>query len=433
MGFDGDFVFLGTSLKVFLIDLLLSGDNAVVIALACRTLPPRQMRMAVLIGTAAAIVLRVYLTTVVSYLLDVPFLKLIGAFALLVIGIKLMVAEDEHQLEQKVGNAAGFAPQTLEMWSAVILVVLADLVMSLDNVVALAAVAKGSIVFLALGLLLSIPLLMYGSLFVAALLKRYPILITAGGGLLGWIAGDIAVSDPSIADWVNTQAPALIAAMPVLGALFVLMESRIIENEPKRALAPAGHPALSGSVAVLAGKLGRKPANQSLPAATSPGAAPAASTHMPPSYGQPSYQEALAAGALVLVAEDNPLDQGALKRALIQMGCVVDVAVDGRRALDMLAERRYGLLITDLDMPEIDGYQLATRIRAAEQVSDRRLPIIGMVGYLGGDAITRKCIEAGMDACLQKPVAIDRLEAAVMAWLPVAAVLRQDPTTILEG
>jgi YjbE family integral membrane protein len=238
MGFDGDFYFLGTSFKVFFIDLLLSGDNAVVIALACRSLPAPQMRKAIFIGTAAAILLRVYLTLVVSYLLEIPGLKLVGAVALLIIAIKLIVEEDKEGKTADSSDPDG--RQNLDLWSAVFVVVVADLIMSLDNVVALAAVAKGSIFFLALGLLLSIPLLMFGSLFVAALLKRYPLLITAGGALLGWIAGDIGITDPLIADWVSVQAPALIPAMPLLGAIFVLLEGRIIEGERARSRSPKG-------------------------------------------------------------------------------------------------------------------------------------------------------------------------------------------------
>ena len=114
--------------------------------------------------------------------------------------------------------------------------------MSLDNVVALAAAANGSLFFLALGLLLSIPLLMWGSMFVAALLKRYPILITAGGVLLGWIAGDIATADPILADWLNTDAPALSVALPLLVAIFVLIESPIVEEERRSSDALASVP-----------------------------------------------------------------------------------------------------------------------------------------------------------------------------------------------
>lgn len=235
MGFDGDFSFLGTSLKVFFVDLLLSGDNAVVIALACRALPSNQMRKAILIGTGIAILLRVYLTTMVAYLLEIPCLKLVGAVALVVIAIKLMVKEDEQGGE--TNRSGGDGKPSLDLWTAVFVVVIADVIMSLDNVVALAAVAKGSIFFLGLGLVLSIPLLMSGSMFVAALLKRYPMLIAAGGAFLGWIAGDIGVSDPMVADWVTVQAPALTVAMPLLVALFVLMESHIVEDERRRSKA----------------------------------------------------------------------------------------------------------------------------------------------------------------------------------------------------
>ena len=232
MSFDGNFYFLGTTLKIFFVDLLLSGDNAVVIALACRSLPANQIRKAILFGTSAAILLRIYFTTVVAYLLDLPSLKLIGAAALIVIAIKLIGDEDKQSAAAK--SDGGDGKQIPDLWTAVFVIVISDVILSLDNVVALAAVAKGSILFLGLGLALSIPLLMWGSLFVAALLKRYPVIVKAGGALLGWIAGDIGVSDPMIADWMNSQAPALVIAMPLFGAIFVLLESRIIEDERGR-------------------------------------------------------------------------------------------------------------------------------------------------------------------------------------------------------
>lgn len=431
MVFDADFAFFGMSLKVFLIDLLLSGDNAVVIALACRSLPLRQARKAILFGTAAAILIRVYLATVVAYLLGVPGLKLAGALALLVIAVKLLVEEEG----ERRAHDEGTAKQSLDLIGAIMLIVIADLVMSLDNVVALAAAAQGSMLILAGGLLLSIPLLMYGSIFVAALLRRYPWLITAGGALLGWVAGGIAVSDPLIANWVNSQAPALAVAMPLLGAVFVLLESRVVEADRAQA-APAsgegegesiGAPAASGDelTAALAGLVSRKLARRKSPAVAS---APL------PKYCPPGIEEALVAGALILLAEDNPLDQGAVKRALEALGCAVEVAGDGQAALDMLARRSYGLLITDCDMPNLDGLQLTARIRAEEAGSGRRLPIVGLLGYVAADTLMEKCREAGMDDCLYKPPAVDRLEAAVLGWLPVAAALRrQQPAPVLEG
>jgi len=197
----------------------------VMIAVACRSLPPALTRRAMLIGIEVAIALLVVLTVVASFLLRIPLLKLAGGMALLVIAIKLTV---EKQGEAQFDGSLPSKPPGL--WSAVGTIVVADLVMSVDNVVALIAVAQGSIFFLGLGLLMSVPLLMYGSLFVGALLRRYPLLKRGGGAMLGWLAGDIAMSDPLITDWVNQQAPALTIVVPILAVVFVLVESRIMEE-----------------------------------------------------------------------------------------------------------------------------------------------------------------------------------------------------------
>jgi YjbE family integral membrane protein len=182
-----------------------------------------------LVGICAAIGLRIYLTAIVSYVLDIPSLKLIGGLALVIIAVKLTV--DEDKLVIKGAPNAPRENRAHDMLSAIVFIVIADLSMSLDNVVALAAVSQGSILYLGIGLLLSIPLLMYGSLLVAAVMKRYPIVVCCGGVLLGWIAGDIAMSDRLISAWIDTQAPALPVAMPLLVALFVLLESRIVERD----------------------------------------------------------------------------------------------------------------------------------------------------------------------------------------------------------
>jgi YjbE family integral membrane protein len=242
MGFDNAFHYLNLTLEVFYLDLLLSGDNAMVIALACRSLPPEQTRRAMVIGIEGAIALRILLTTVAGLLLHIPLLKLVGGIALTGIAIKLTV-EDAGETEsdkRPPRNPPG-------LWSAVGTIVVADLVMSVDNVVALAAVAQGSIFVLTMGLLMSVPLLMFGSLFVTALLRRYPLLKRGGGALLGWLAGDIAISDPMIVDWVNQQAPALTVVVPILIVVFVLIESRIMEDAQATAYA-------------LRPKLRRKPA-----------------------------------------------------------------------------------------------------------------------------------------------------------------------------
>lgn len=186
-----------------------------------------------LIGIDGAIALRVLLTVFASFLLSIPVLKLLGGVALTVIAIKLTI---EEQGETKSGERA--PKDAPDLWSAVGTIIAADLVMSVDNVVALAAVAHGSIFILTMGLLMSVPLLMFGSMFVAVLLRRYPLLKRGGGAMLGWLAGDIAITDPMIVDWVNQQSPALTIVVPLLVAVFVLIESRIMEDAQATAYAP---------------------------------------------------------------------------------------------------------------------------------------------------------------------------------------------------
>jgi len=219
----------GPVLQICLIDLLLSGDNAVVIAMACRSLPERLWRRAVLLGTAAAIGLRVLLTAFATLVLSVRYVKLVGAALLLAIAVKLL--EDEPQ--------AGAAPDTGHgnegMWKAVWTIIVADTVMSLDNVLAVAAASRGSLALLALGLLLSIPILIFGSVLVARTLERFPIMNVAGAALLGWVAGDTAVSDPAIQSWVSRQTFALATAASFLGAAYVLLHDRIRRAGRRRA------------------------------------------------------------------------------------------------------------------------------------------------------------------------------------------------------
>jgi YjbE family integral membrane protein len=233
MTLDSLFRALNLIFQVSLLDLILSGDNAVVIALSCRRLPPRQMKQAMLLGSGAAIGLRVLLTMMVSMLLQVAMLKLIGAVLLIVIAIRLLIEE-----ERAAQSSADAAPASLG--SAVMTVLVADLVMSLDNVVALAAVTQGSVLYLVLGLLVSVALLMISSSLMINLLRRYPLLIPGAGALLGYIAGSIAVSDPAVAVWVNTQSPALTGLVPLLCAVFVVAESRIIARRRRQLPRPAG-------------------------------------------------------------------------------------------------------------------------------------------------------------------------------------------------
>jgi YjbE family integral membrane protein len=175
--------------KIIWINVLLSGDNALVIALACRGLAPRQRLWGMIFGAAAAVILRIIFTGIVATLMELPYLKLVGGLALIVIAAKLLVPEEDD------GDSVHAASH---LWAAVQIVVVADIVMSLDNVIAVAAAANGSAPLLILGLAISVPLIVAGAALIMALLNRLPILVWAGAALLGWIAGDVIATDPAI-------------------------------------------------------------------------------------------------------------------------------------------------------------------------------------------------------------------------------------------
>jgi YjbE family integral membrane protein len=192
--------------KIIWVNLLLSGDNAVVIALAARSLPPKQQKIAVFWGAAAAVIMRVILTVFAVALLTLPWLKIIGGVLLLWIGIKLLIPEEDTEAVESSEN----------LWSAIKTILIADLVMSLDNVLAVAAAADSAApmpelavmkyTLLILGLAISIPIVIFGSTLMLKLMVRWPIIITAGGALLGWIAGEMMVTDPAITTWVEHNA-----------------------------------------------------------------------------------------------------------------------------------------------------------------------------------------------------------------------------------
>jgi len=218
-------------LQIMGINILLSGDNAVVIALASRSLPEKQRNMAVLGGSAAAIILRVLFCLIIVWLLAIPFLKLIGGLLLLYIGIKLIIPEPEH-------GEDGIAAKS-NLWGAIQTIMVADAVMSLDNVVAIAAVAKDSILLIVLGLIISVPLIVFGSQIVLRFLTRFPILVIGGGGLLGWLAGEIIVSDPVIHTRIpydiHTQelvARPLLAAFVVIVGMILARRAKVAHVEP---------------------------------------------------------------------------------------------------------------------------------------------------------------------------------------------------------
>jgi len=176
--------------KIIWINVLLSGDNALVIALACRGLAPQQRLWGMVLGAAAAVILRIIFTGIVATLMELPYLKLIGGLALVVIAAKLLVPENED--EEGVAAAQ-------HLWAAVQVVVVADIVMSLDNVIAVAAAANGSVPLLIIGLAISVPLIVAGAALIMLLLTRMPFLVWAGAALLGWIAGDVIATDPAVA------------------------------------------------------------------------------------------------------------------------------------------------------------------------------------------------------------------------------------------
>ena len=216
--------------QIILVNIILSGDNAVVIALACRNLQERHKNTAILAGSLGAIILRLIFSFFIVFLLSIPYLKLIGAALLLWIGVKLLLPEDGGDGDGKY-NAS-------HLWGAIRTIVIADAVMSLDNVIAIAAAAKGHIVLIALGLIISIPLIVFGSTMLLKVLQRFPILVTLGGGLLGWLAGEISLSDPAIHAWAETLPHWAELAAAGAGAIFVMALGKILAHrmEQKQAL-----------------------------------------------------------------------------------------------------------------------------------------------------------------------------------------------------
>ena len=200
--------------QIILINIVLSGDNAVVIALAARSLPRRQQKLAIFWGAGAAVVLRIALTVVAVELLRYPYLKIVGAFLLFWIAIKLLLPED--------GND-GEVESSSNLMAAIKTILIADLVMSLDNVIAVAAAARGNDVLLVLGLAISIPLVVVGATVLMKLMERWPIIITIGAGLLGWVAGEMLVTDPVMKEWVDVSAAFLHWLAPAAGVAVVVV------------------------------------------------------------------------------------------------------------------------------------------------------------------------------------------------------------------
>ena len=216
--------------KIIWVNILLSGDNAVVIALAARSLAPAQRGKAIFIGSAAAIVLRVILTVFAVSLLQFPYLKIIGGLALLWIGVQLLIPEDEDE---------GGVNTSDHLWTAVRTILIADLVMSVDNVLAVAAAAdsgppESRLMLLIIGLGLSIPLIIFGSQLLMTVMERYPVIITLGAALLGFVAGEMLVSDKAVEHFFTSMGPAATTVIELAGAAGVVLVGQWLARKKRR-------------------------------------------------------------------------------------------------------------------------------------------------------------------------------------------------------
>lgn len=223
-------VFWVAVLQIIAIDIVLGGDNAVVIALASRRLPQEQRRKAIFWGVFGAIALRVVLIFFALQLLQIPYLKIVGGLLLFWIGLKLMAPQDEggHEIDAST-NLLG----------AIKTIIVADAVMSLDNVIAIAAAAKDNIGLVVFGLVISVPIIVWGSKLVLMLMDRFPIVIVAGAALLGWIAGDMLVHDVAVKDWVIANASWLKYGAPLAGAALVVVVGKLIYRAKPATETPA--------------------------------------------------------------------------------------------------------------------------------------------------------------------------------------------------
>jgi YjbE family integral membrane protein len=198
--------FLVSVLQIIWIDILLSGDNAVVIALACRSLPAHQRKLGILLGAGTAVTLRIVFALIITFLLGVPYLRIMGGLLLFFIAVKLLVGEGEDAHDIEASDS---------LWKAVRTIAVADAVMSLDNVVAIAAASRGHPELFIFGLLLSIPLIMVGATLITALIARFPVFVWAGAALLGYIAAEMIVTDPAVLGGLAAALPQAVVPDPL--------------------------------------------------------------------------------------------------------------------------------------------------------------------------------------------------------------------------
>jgi YjbE family integral membrane protein len=206
--------------QIMVVNIMLSGDNAVVIALASRSLPPKQQKMAILFGSGAAIVLRIILTFFAVMLMELPYLKLVGGLALLWIATSMLNSS----------NGEGELESHSNLWAAVRTILVADFIMSLDNVIGVAAAAKGNYVLLVIGLALSIPLIIYGSQIILKLMERFPLIILGGAALLGWVAGDMMIADHVLEPYLASHSALAHWFAPALCAVAVVVVGKWLDS-----------------------------------------------------------------------------------------------------------------------------------------------------------------------------------------------------------
>ena len=229
--------------KIAVINVVLSGDNALVIALACRSLPPRDQKRAFIVGTASIVVLMTALTSFAALLMTLPYIQIVGSVLLLWIGVKLLLPENED----------GDVKESSNFVDAVKTIIIADIVMSLDNVLGMAGAARGHLGMLFLGLLITMPLILFGSAMLVKLMERFPQFIVIGAGLLGYVAGDMAVADPAVKGYIDSHVHVLENLAPIVGALFVVIAGKMLARRNARAapVTVAEAPAASDPRAVV--------------------------------------------------------------------------------------------------------------------------------------------------------------------------------------
>ena len=213
-------------IQIIAIDIVLGGDNAIIIALACRNLPKHQRLAGILWGTAGAIILRVILVFFATNLMEIPGLRLIGGILLIWIGVKLLTEVEPHELDGKIN-------QSSNLLTAIRTIIIADFVMSLDNALAITAAAKGDIGLVVFGLLLSVPIIIWGSALILQLMERFPVIITAGAGLLGWLGGGLMISDKLLTKFTAMSPPATSTIAATIGVIFVIAIGKFLSKPPK--------------------------------------------------------------------------------------------------------------------------------------------------------------------------------------------------------